>query len=315
MSRIPNKKSPVQQIIVNSDDETRRIDNFLMGRLKGLPRTRIYQMLRRGEVRVNKGRVKQSYRLQKDDVVRIPPVFLSDSDEPGIPPTFLIDLIRSAMLFEDEHIIALNKPSGVVVHSGSGRSFGVIEVLRHLRPEQAHLQLAHRIDQATSGCLLLSKSSAGLQIIHQALRNSEMHKQYISLLSGDIGRKTVRIEAALRKNTILSGERLVRVDPEGKHAESSFTRSRLYEDSCLVDITIKTGRTHQIRVHAQHMGHAIAGDLKYGDESFNKKLKQAGLKRLFLHASQLKLSNYGKKGLSIHAPLTPELVQFLASHR
>jgi 23S rRNA pseudouridine955/2504/2580 synthase len=314
MSRVPKKKSPVQQIIVNSDDESRRIDNFLMSHLKDLPRTRIYQMLRRGEVRVNKGRVKQSYRLKIDDVVRIPPVLLNDEADLGRPPAFLIDLIQSAVLFEDEHIIALNKPSGVVVHSGSGRSFGVIEVLRYLRPEQAKLQLAHRIDQATSGCLLLSKSNSGLQHIHQALRNGEMQKKYISLLSGDIGRKTVRINAALKKNTVRSGERLVRVDSEGKQAESSFTRTRVYENSCLVDITIKTGRTHQIRVHAQHMGHVIAGDSKYGDEAFNKKLRKAGLKRLFLHASHLELSNYGKKGLYIQAPLTPELVQFLASH-
>ena len=314
MSRIPNKKTPVQQIIVNSDDETRRIDNFLMSHLKGLPRPRIYQMLRRGEVRVNKGRVKQSYRLQKDDVVRIPPVSLGEGNDPGQPPAFLIDLIQSAVLFEDEHIIALNKPSGVVVHSGSGRSFGVIEILRYLRPEQENLQLAHRIDQSTSGCLLLSKSSAGLQQIHQALRDGEMHKKYISLLAGNIGRKTVHINAALKKNTLRSGERMVRVDCEGKQAESSFTRTRVYEDSCLADITIKTGRTHQIRVHAQHIGHVIAGDIKYGDESFNKKLRQAGLKRLFLHASELTLGNYGKKGLSIQAPLTSELVQFLDSH-
>lgn len=314
MSRIPNKKTPVQQITVNSDDDTRRIDNFLMSQLKGLPRARIYQMLRRGEVRVNKGRVKQSYRLQKDDIVRIPPVSLFVDDEPGRPPAYMLALVQTSVLFEDEHIIALNKPSGIVVHSGSGRSFGVIEVLRYLRPELENLQLAHRIDQATSGCLLLSKTASGLRHIHQALRNGQIEKKYIALLKGDIGKKAIRIDVPLKKNMIRSGERLVKVDSEGKKAESCFTRRQVFKQTCLVEITIETGRTHQIRVHAQYMGHAIAGDDKYGDEELNKVLRRSGLKRLFLHASKLTLPEYGSKGLTINACLTADLQDFLKTH-
>jgi len=314
MSRIPNKKTPVQQITVHSDDDRRRIDNFLMSQLKGLPRARIYQMLRRGEVRVNKGRVKQGYRLQKDDIVRIPPVAIFVEDESGRPPAYMLALVQAAVIFEDEHIIAMNKPSGIVVHSGSGRSFGVIEVLRHLRPELENLQLAHRIDQATSGCLLLSKTALGLRHIHQALRNGQMKKKYVALLKGDIGKKALKIDVPLQKDMIRSGERLVKVDSEGKKAESCFTRRQVFKQTCLVEITIETGRTHQIRVHAQYMGHAIAGDDKYGDVEINKILRRAGLKRLFLHASQLQLTEYGNKGLTINAPLSADLEDFLKTH-
>jgi 23S rRNA pseudouridine955/2504/2580 synthase len=314
MSRIPNKKTPVQQIIVDSDDDTRRIDNFLMSRLKGLPRTRIYQMLRRGEVRVNKGRVKQTYRLQKGDVVRIPPVSLCVEYEHGKPPAYMIDMVQDSVLYEDEHIIALNKPSGIVVHSGSGRSLGVIEVLRYLRPEEKNLQLAHRIDQATSGCLLVTKTASGLRQIHTALRNGQLKKRYRALLKGDIGSEAVTIKVPIKKNAIRSGERLVKVNSEGQYAESEFVRTQLFQDTCLVDVTIKTGRTHQIRVHAQYMEHAIAGDTKYGDQNLNKVLRSSGLKRLFLHASQLKLIEYGDKGLSINAPLSTDLSSFLKSH-
>jgi 23S rRNA pseudouridine955/2504/2580 synthase len=314
MSRIHNKKSPVQLITIDSDDDTRRIDNFLMARLKGLPRTRIYQMLRRGEVRVNKGRVRQGYRLQKNDIVRIPPVSTAVQEDPGKPPVYMLDMLHNAVLFEDEHIIALNKPSGIVVHSGSGRSFGVIEVLRYLRPDESNLQLVHRVDQATSGCLLLSKTVQGLKQLHQALRSRQVEKQYIALLKGDIGKQLVNIDIPLKKNTMLSGERVVTPDMAGKTAQSCFKRRQVFKDSCLTDIIIETGRTHQIRVHSQYIGHPVAGDDKYGDRDFNKILRRTGLKRLFLHASQLKLPDYGKNGLTIKAPLPDELQVFLQQH-
>ena len=314
MSRIPNYKTAVQQITVDSDDDTRRIDNFLMSRLKSLPRTRIYQMLRRGEVRVNKGRVKQGYRLQKGDVVRIPPVFMNPREEQGRPPAYMLDMVQSAILFEDDNIIALNKPSGIVVHSGSGRSFGVIEVLRILRPEDDNLQLVHRIDQATSGCLLLSKTASSLRQLHQAFKNGQVKKKYIALLKGDIGKQALTVNISLKKNIMRSGERLVKVDTEGKNAESCFRRRQVFQQTCLADLSIQTGRTHQIRVHAQYIGHAVAGDTKYGDEELNRALRRAGLKRLFLHASELKLAGYGKRGLSIKAPLSADLHDFLKTH-
>ena len=314
MSRIPNKKSEVQQISIDSEDENRRIDNFLMSRFRGLPRTRVYQMLRRGEVRVNKGRKKPGYRLQSGDILRIPPISLETEQTSAAPPDYLVKMLDSSIIFEDENILALNKPSGIVVHAGSGRSYGVIEVLRHLRPEDSNLQLVHRIDQATSGCLLLSKTGQGLRQLHQALKSGEMRKAYVALLAGDIGPKAQTVDLALRKNTLSSGERIVRPDKEGKRAVSTFTRSRVFRETCLAGISIETGRTHQIRVHAQSMGHPIAGDEKYGDESINRQLRKTGLSRLFLHASTLTLPAYGKKGLKLKAPLSEELSSFLETH-
>ena len=293
----------------------RRIDNFLMARLKGLPRTRIYQMLRRGEVRVNKGRIKQGYRLQTGDIVRVPPVTLAAPLDPGLPPIYMQNMIAAAVLFEDDNIIALNKPSGIVVHSGSGRSFGVIEVLRYLRPGDRNLQLVHRIDQATSGCLLLCKNAAGLKNLHLAFRGGHVEKKYTALLKGDIGKKTINLDVALKKNQGSSGERLVKVDAAGKPAQTSFRRTMLFQQTCMADIVIDTGRTHQIRVHAQHIGHPVAGDSKYGDEDLNRILRHQGLKRLFLHASTLRLANYGRRGLTIAAPLSVELEKFIAGHR
>lgn len=314
MSPKIEKKSGVQFVTVIADDVQRRIDNFLMARLKGVPRTRVYQMLRRGEVRVNKGRVKQDYRIKAGDVVRIPPVKLEVAEAKGEPPRFLLDMLRNAVLYEDEEIIAINKPSGIVVHSGSGRSFGVIEVLRHLLPRESNLQLVHRLDQATSGCLLLSKSTAQLRNLQKAFREGQVSKNYQALLKGDLGKKTVNVSKALKKNIMSSGERMVKVDESGKKAQTRFVRRKLYRDSCLADIAISTGRTHQIRVHAMHLGHAVAGDDKYGDVEFNKKLRTKGLRRLFLHASELVLNSGTKKKLTIKAPLAEELDQFLCKH-
>ncbi len=314
MSRNQNKKSSVQLITINSDDDTRRIDNFLMSKLKGVPKSRIYQMLRKGEVRVNKGRIKQSYRLQLDDVVRIPPVSISTAIDQGKPPAYMLEMVRSAFLFEDDDLIALNKPSGIVVHSGSGRSFGIIEILRYLRPEQPNLQLIHRIDQDTSGCLLLSKTGQGLRALHKALRGNQVEKKYIALLKGDIGKQELKVDVPLGKNIMLSGERLVQVDKDGKVAQSSFKRLRRFQDTCLVNVRIETGRTHQIRVHSRHIGHPVVGDDKYGDRDLNKIFRRSGLIRMFLHAAQLDLPDYGKGGLSINAPLTANLQEFLDSH-
>ena len=193
-------------------------------------------MLRKGEVRVNKGRIKQTYRLLEGDVVRLPPVSVTDNNPDLSPPEHMLDRIRDAFIFEDEGLLVINKPAGLVVHSGSGRSFGVIEAIRHLRPEEKNLQLVHRLDQETSGCLLLSKNSKSLRKIHDSLRCGGAEKRYIALLSGDIGRKTRSVERRLKKNILQSGERRVRVDPEGKEALSHFSRRRKYKDSCLADV-------------------------------------------------------------------------------
>ena len=314
MSRISNKKSGVQQISIDSGDESRRIDNFLMSRFKGLPRTRIYQMLRRGEVRVNKGRKKPGYRLQVGDVLRIPPVSVAEQASPGTPPAYLVDRLRDAVIFENEELLAINKPAGIVVHSGSGRSFGVIEILRYLRPMDEELQLVHRIDQATSGCLLLSKTSQGLRSLHAAMKSGALEKKYIALLAGKLDSNSVKVDLALRKNNLNSGERVVRPDADGKNAETIFTLRQSFTDTSLVDVNIITGRTHQIRVHAQAIGHPVLGDDKYGDKLLNREMKKAGLGRLFLHAFELHLPEYRGKWLNIQAPLSRELAEFLKTH-
>lgn len=314
MSLNPDKKSAVKIVTAGPDDAERRIDNFLIARLKGLPRTRVYQMLRRGEVRVNKGRVKQGYRLQAGDQVRIPPVKLDSPKTNSEPPRFLLEMVRNALLYEDQEIIALNKPSGIVVHSGSGRSYGVIEVLRHLLPGEENLQLVHRLDQATSGCLLLCKSPQHLKKLQNEFRDGRVVKTYHALLKGKLGRKPVPVSKPLKKNTMRSGERMVRVDEAGKPAESCFTRQKVYQDSCLAEVSISTGRTHQIRVHASHLGHPIAGDEKYGDPEFNRRLRKNGLKRLFLHASELVLNRGKANEIQLQAPLAEDLKLFLNKH-
>ena len=314
MSRNLEKPSPVQFVTAGPADENRRLDNYLMARLKGLPRTRIYQMLRRGEVRVNKGRVKQNYRLQQGDIIRIPPVSLEAPTERGKPPGYLLEMVKKATLHEDQDLLVLNKPSGLVVHGGSGRTFGVIELLRYLRPDAQDLQLVHRLDQDTSGCLLLCKSAPRLKMLQDEFREGRVIKKYLALLSGSMGKKKVDVSAPLKKNVLSSGERIVRVDESGKSAMSTFTRRRNFNSSCLAEVLIATGRTHQIRVHAKHIGHPVAGDEKYGDENFNAGLRKRGLKRLFLHASELTLMPGNNEELLIKAPLPVDLEDFLKKH-
>lgn len=314
MSRILNKKTPVQHITIGTDDDDRRVDNFLLARLKGVPRTRIYQMLRRGEVRANKGRIKQTYRLQEGDILRIPPLMEESEVKKAEAPEHLLARLKSSILYEDEHLIAVNKPSGLVVHSGTGRSFGVIELLRHLRPKDSNLQLVHRLDQETSGCLLISKTASGLRQLHNALKAGEVKKHYISLLMGDIGSQKRKVESRLKKNILESGERRVKVDKEGKNAVSIFRRIKRFRSTCLAEVKIETGRTHQIRVQALQIGHPVCGDAKYGEKNDVRELRKMGLKRLFLHASGFSLPAYGSEGLYIRASLSEDLENFLKNH-
>lgn len=310
----PLTKTAVQMLTAGTADAQRRIDNYLMARLKGVPRTRIYQMLRKGEVRVNRGRVRPDYRLEDGDQVRIPPVTLPERESPGQPPVYLQRMLDDALLYEDRHMLVLNKPSGIVVHGGSGRTFGIIEVLRHQRPDEHQLQLVHRLDQATSGCLLLSKTPESLRTLQKEFVSGKVTKKYLALLKGDIGEAAVQVDRALKKNVVNSGERMVRIDNAGKSALTRLQRKAVYRDSCLAEASIVTGRTHQIRVHAMHLGHPVAGDEKYGDGIFNKRLRRGGLKRLFLHASRLELRDLNGKKRGFHAPLAADLEEFLSSH-
>lgn len=285
-----------------------RIDNFLITRLKGVPRSLVYKLLRRGEVRVNKGRVKPAHRLAEGDHVRLPPVRRADAEErPAVPAGMLHDL-SDAVLYEDDRLLVLNKPSGMAVHGGSGISAGVIEALRASRPG-GELELVHRLDRDTSGCLLISKRRSALRALHGQMREGLIDKRYQALLAGSLPRRVVQVDLPLRKNQVRGGERIVRVDPlAGKPARTVFRRVTAYGEATLVDVELHSGRTHQIRVHAASLGAAVAGDDKYGDEKANKALRQQGLKRLFLHACALSF-RVREDGplLRVEAPLPPEL--------
>lgn len=315
MSRIQNKKTAVRHTIISPEQEKRRIDNYLLSILKGVPRTRIYQMLRRGEIRVNGGRIKQSYRLHSGDKVRIPPVTVMDAAQLAEPHNYLLERVRNSIILENEDFFVLNKPSGIVVHSGSGRSFGVIEILRHLRPAEQGLQLVHRLDQETSGCLMIAKTVQGLKNLHNAFKAGDIEKYYTALLKGHLHASPIEVEQPLRKNTLRSGERLVEINEQGKYALSRFQVVREFQSASLVKVQLETGRTHQIRVHAKYLQHPVAGDNKYGDKDFNKLIRRAGLKRLFLHASRLVLpASHGLQALEIKAPFPADLTGFLENY-
>ena len=296
---------------ITPDQHGQRIDNFLLTQLKGVPKSHIYRLLRSGQVRVNKGRKKPSYRLQAGDTVRIPPVKTAERNTATIPDAVL-NTLKNARLFENDDILVLNKPSGLAVHGGSELSFGIIEAMRQLYPDQ-FLELVHRLDRETSGCLVLAKNRQTLNTLHDALRteggpDKDIEKTYLALLQGHWNAGDTTVSQPLRKIR-RGGEHMVEVDPQGQNAVSHFEPVEQYKAACLMQVQIETGRTHQIRVHAAFTGHPVAGDKKYGDESFNREMKQLGLNRLFLHASHIFLPL--GEGISVHAPLTGDLSEFL----
>lgn len=315
MSRIQNKKTEVQHHRIDAAQAGRRIDNYLTSQFKGLPRTRLYRMLRKGEVRVNGRRIKPDYRLQEGDDVRLPPVTPAAKRETGPPREDLVDRLRGRILYEDEHLLALNKPSGIVVHSGSGRSVGVIEIMRHLRGAGEDLQLVHRLDRETSGVLLLAKDYPTLNALQNCFARGSVKKRYLAFLTGSLPSDLIEVDRPLLRNVIRSGERLSGVSPAGKQAFTRFAVVERHRDGCLVRAEIKTGRTHQIRVHAAAIGHPVAGDDKYGDNKVNRLFKQHGLKRLFLHAAALELPPVlDQPARVIEAPLPQDLSDFLAAN-
>ncbi len=311
MNSSPAKKTRVKTVEIGSDNSGQRIDNYLLSQLKGVPRSRIYKLLRSGQVRVNSGRKKAHYKLKLGDRVRIPPVSTVEHEKPVIPDSVL-QLLDEAILFEDQNILAINKPSGIAVHSGSGFSFGVIEALKSKNPEQ-FLELAHRLDRETSGCLLLAKNRITLTHLHDLLRSETgLGKYYLALVAGHWAEAST-VDAALKKIT-RGGEHMVEVLEDGQHAISHFEPLQHFPQATLMRVKIDTGRTHQIRVHAAHAGHPIAGDTKYGDKAFNRELKQAGLKRLFLHAARIEIPTLDSESgepIIIEAALNKELQSVL----
>lgn len=302
----------VQLLTIEAEHEGQRIDNFLKTQLKGVPKSLIYRILRKGEVRVNKKRIKPEYKLCPGDEVRVPPVRVAEKNELPSANLGSIQRLESQILFEDDAMIVLNKPSGMAVHGGSGLSFGVIEGLRALRPDARFLELVHRLDRDTSGVLLVAKKRSALRSLHEQLRVKTMRKQYLALVRGQWQPHVKVVNAPLRKNDLQSGERVVRVSSDGKPSETRFRIARQFAEATLVECSPITGRTHQIRVHTQHAGHPIACDDKYGEAAFDEKMRSQGLKRLFLHAWKLSFTHpVDGREMQVEAPLAPELDNFL----
>lgn len=306
------KKTASEKIIVSANALEQRIDNFLFRNLKKIPKSRIYQMLRKGEVRINSCRVKQNYKLQVGDVVRIPPLYHTGTHKKTTPPQQLQEEIVDSIIYEDDSIIVINKPSGVVVHSGSEQSYGVIEAIRAHNKIYRELELAHRLDKETSGCLVLAKNIQSLRKLNNDFKENNIKKIYVALVVGVVDKKSIIVNVPLIRNTLSSGERIVRADENGKRAVSKFYVEESYKNTTLVRVRLLTGRTHQIRVHSAHINHPIIGDSKYGMRDINNEFRKKGLKRIFLHASEIELSSPAKcKKISIKAPLPHELIKVM----
>ncbi len=293
-----------------------RIDNFLLRYLKGVPKSRVYRIVRKGEVRVNKSRIKAEYKLCEGDVVRIPPVRTTQKPKAVTVSGGLKELLEKAVLYEDDKLLVINKPSGLAVHGGSGVNLGLIEALRVLRPEARFLELVHRLDRDTSGCVMIAKKRSMLRYLHQQLREGTIDKRYLALVKGRWPNRKKLVNAPLLKNVLQSGERMVHVSPEGKKSITEFAVVERFPETTLVEAKPITGRTHQIRVHALHAGHPLLGDDKYGEGELNKAFKQKGLKRLFLHAVQLTIPMAeDEQAITVDAALDENLEQLLADIR
>lgn len=311
-----SSRPAVQHVEVDAEHAGQRIDNFLLRRLKGVPKTHIYRLLRKGEVRVNKGRCGADYRLETGDIVRIPPVRTAASqsgrlaaDEDGTEKFGWLEL---RILYEDDSFLAIDKPAGMATHGGSGISFGLIEALRLARPHSRYLELVHRLDRDTSGCLLIAKKRSALTALHTFLREDGMDKRYLALVKGAWPGKARSVNVALEKSQTGSGQRVVNVSTEGKESHSRFVPQTRFGNSALMEIRLFTGRTHQARVHAAHLGQPIAGDDKYGDKEFNRTMRAYGLSRLFLHAYRLRFRHPAQGNMvEISAALPEDLQQVL----
>jgi 23S rRNA pseudouridine955/2504/2580 synthase len=301
-------KSPLTLHRITADEAGQRIDNFLMRHFKTVPRSRVYRLLRKGEVRVNRKRIDAEYRIQEGDEIRLPPVRIDAEHEPIKPSTSLTELVEGSIVFQDKHLLVLDKPPGVAVHGGSGMSFGIIESLRASRPRET-LELVHRLDRETSGCLLVARDRATLSALHALIRDGGVHKTYMALVAGSWQLGTKRIDAPLATDNRQHGERHVKVAAAGKNSVSIFKPLQFLGSlATLMEVDIPTGRTHQIRVHAAFAGHPLLGDDKYGDRDRNTELKQHGLKRTFLHAQSIAFDWPGT-GVPFHisTPLPPDL--------
>ena len=303
----------VEYIETSSGRVGQRIDNFLLTYLKGLPRARVYRIVRKGEVRVNKKRVKPAYRLQLGDMVRIPPVALEASEPVAVPDKSRLLWLESCILYECDAFLVINKPAGIPVHGGTAVHFGLIDALRVLRPARTELGLVHRLDKDTSGCLIVAKDRGVLRAFHRLFLHHDIEKEYTALVDGHWDKPSCyHVDAPLLKGRLSSGEHRVRVDNAGKLSHTAFRLVKRFDGASLLRVQLLSGRTHQIRVHAAHMGHPIAQDAKYGEAVFNRRMRVLGLRRIFLHASRLRfISPVTGRACVVEAPLSGHLCQCL----
>lgn len=306
----------VRLVVVDEDQAGQRLDNFLSPRLKGVPKSRIYNLIRKGEVRVNKGRSKPDYKLAAGDVVRIPPVRVAESAAVAVPGKSLVQHLEQAVLYEDDGLLVINKPSGLAVHGGSGVNLGLIESLRQIRPDNRFLELVHRLDKDTSGCIMIAKKRSVLRHLQSALRDKTgpgaIRKVYQALVIGHWPNNCLRVDAPLLKREVAGGERIVRVSTDGKPSLTEFAVLKRFQDFTLIEARPITGRTHQIRVHAKYAGHSLLGDEKYGNDGINEAMRAQGFRRLFLHAAALEFDLPGvPQRIRVDAALPDDLVQAL----
>ena len=303
----------VMILSIDEDQAGQRLDNFLIARLKGVPRSKIYNVIRKGEVRVNKGRIKPEYKLMSGDSVRVPPIRTAEAGTEAKASNQMMSLLAKSILFEDDGLLVINKPPGLAVHGGSGITLGLIETLRQMRPDAKHLELVHRLDRDTSGCIMVAKKRSYLRHLQAALREKSagaggITKVYRALVNGDWSKRVHQVNAPLLKTEVAGGERVVRVHPEGKPSLTEFKVLQRFDGFSLIEARPITGRTHQIRVHAQYAGHCLVGDEKYGDDDINEVMRGQGIKRLFLHASALSFYLPDSEVLThVDAPLPPDL--------
>jgi len=302
----------VRQVEIGPERDGQRVDNALITLLKGVPRSLVYRLLRTGQVRINGKRAKPETRLALGDMLRIPPVRVAERDE-SVAPSGMVRAVTDSIIFEDKHFLVIDKPVGIAAHGGSGVSHGAIELLRAARPNE-HLELVHRLDRDTSGVLVLARSRPGLTGLQALIRDNEVTKQYLCLMTGTPRKAKFDVNAPLLKSVMHGGERMVRVDDAGKPSLTFFQELEQYPGARLMQATLGTGRTHQIRVHAQYAGHPLAGDPKYGDEEANKRFRAKGLKRMFLHAARMSF-DLGGKNYDFSAPLPDDLKAFLDNLR
>ncbi len=300
-------KDSVTRVEIGEDSAGQRIDNYLAKCLKGVPKSHIYRILRSGEVRVNKGRIDQTYRLQQGDVVRIPPVRTAERESAEYVPA-----AEFPVIYEDDALLVIDKPAGTAVHGGSGVSFGVIEQLRQARPKAKFLELVHRLDRETSGVLLLAKKRSALTAMHEIMREGNSDKRYLTLVLGQWKNARQHVKLPLHKFDTPQGEKRVMVREDGQASHTIFTLQKSWPEFSLLEAQLKTGRTHQIRVHLSHLGFPIAGDSKYGDFARNKELGRRGLKRMFLHAYSIAFKHpLTGEQMQLTAPLPKELQRFV----